>query len=137
MACLMAMGFRLARYAVTRDVPPMTTETIGFATKYDNVTHRLEKEIAPLDIAHWTDPNGGYFVSLYAMPGTAQRIWKLCKEAGVVLTNAGAAYPYRKDPDDSHLRIAPSLPPVEELEKAMEVLTTAMKLSALEKMLNK
>ena len=105
------------------------------APKFECVAKWLNKEIAPLDIAHWTDPKGGYFVSLYAMPGTAQRIWQLCKEAGVVLTNAGAAYPYRKDPNDSHLRIAPSLPPVEELEKAMEVLTTAMKLSALEKLL--
>ena len=107
------------------------------APKFECVAKWLNEKIAPLDIAHWTDPKGGYFVSLYAMPGTAQRIWQLCKEAGVVLTNAGAAYPYRKDPNDSHLRIAPSLPPVEELEKAMEVLTTAMKLSALEKLLNK
>ena len=107
------------------------------APKFACVSKWLNNEIAPLDIAHWTDPKGGYFVSLYAMPGTAKRIWQLCKEAGVVLTNAGAAYPYRKDPQDSHLRIAPSLPPVEELEKAMEVLTTAMKLSALEKLLNK
>ena len=107
------------------------------APKFACVAKWLNNEIAPLDIAHWTTPKGGYFVSLYAMPGTAQRIWQLCKEAGVVLTNAGAAYPYRNDPQDSHLRIAPSLPPVEELEKAMEVLTVSMKLSALEKLLNK
>ena len=107
------------------------------APKFACVAKWLNDQIKPLDIAHWTDPKGGYFVSLYAMPGTAQRIWKLCKEAGVVLTNAGAAYPYRNDPQDSHLRIAPSLPPVNELEKAMEVLTISMKLSALEKLLNK
>ena len=107
------------------------------APKFACVAKWLDNEIAPLDIAHWTSPKGGYFVSLYAMPGTAKRIWQLCKEAGVVLTNAGAAYPYRNDPQDSHLRIAPSLPPVEELEKAMEVLTISMKLSALEKLLNK
>ena len=105
------------------------------APKFECVAKWLNEKIAPLDIAHWTTPKGGYFVSLYAMPGTAQRIWKLCKEAGVVLTNAGAAYPYRNDPQDSHLRIAPSLPPVNELEKAMEVLTISMKLSALEKLL--
>ena len=107
------------------------------APKFACVAKWLNREIAPLDIAHWTDPKGGYFVSLYAMPGTAKRIWQLCKEAGVVLTTAGAAYPYGNDPQNSHLRIAPSLPPVEELEKAMEVLTVSMKLSALEKLLNK
>ena len=106
------------------------------APKFACVAKWLNEEIKPLDIARWTDPKGGYFVSLYAMPGTAKRIWQLCKEAGVVLTNAGAAYPYRNDPQDSHLRIAPSLPPVAELEKAMEVLTVSMKLSALEKLLN-
>ena len=107
------------------------------APKFACVAKWLNQEIAPLDIARWTDPKGGYFVSLYAMPGTAKRIWQLCKEAGVVLTTAGAAYPYGKDPLNSHLRIAPSLPPVEELEKAMEVLTISMKLSALEKLLNR
>jgi DNA-binding transcriptional MocR family regulator len=71
------------------------------------------------------------------MPGTAKRTWQLCKEAGVTLTTAGAAYPNSNNPKDDHLRIAPSLPPVEDLEKAMEVLTIALKLSALEKLLNK
>ncbi len=107
------------------------------APKFEVVSKWLSQEIAPLGFAHWNDPKGGYFVSLYTMPGTAKRTWELCREAGVVMTNAGATYPYRKDPNDSNLRIAPSLPPVEELEKAMEVLTTALKLSALEKLLNK
>ncbi len=120
----------------THTLEVMKLHASVMAPKFACVTKWLNNEIAPLDIAHWTDPKGGYFVSLYAMPGTAKRIWQLCKEAGVVLTNAGAAYPYRNDPQDSHLRIAPSLPPVEELEKAMEVLTISMKLSALEKLLN-
>ena len=105
------------------------------APKFRCVSEWLNREIAPLGIARWNDPKGGYFVSLYAMPGTAKRVWQLCKEAGVTMTNVGATYPYRKDPDDSNLRIAPSLPPVEELEKAMEVLCTCLKYAALEKLL--
>ena len=107
------------------------------APKFEVVSKWLSEEIAPLGFAHWNDPKGGYFVSLYTMPGTAKRVWSLCKDAGVVMTNAGATYPYRNDPNDSNLRIAPSLPPVEELEKAMEVLCTSLKLAALEKLLNK
>ena len=105
--------------------------------KFRCVSDWLNREIAPLGFARWNDPKGGYFVSLYTMDGTAKRVWQLCKEAGVIMTNAGATYPYRNDPNDSNLRIAPSLPPVEELEQAMEVLTTCLKLAALEKMLNK
>ena len=104
--------------------------------KFDVVSKWLNREIKPLGFAHWVDPDGGYFVSLFTMPGTAKRVWQLCKEAGVVLTNVGATYPYGNDPADSNLRIAPSLPPVEELEKAMEVLTTSMKLAALEQTMN-
>lgn len=103
--------------------------------KFDVVSKWLNREIKPLGFAHWVDPDGGYFVSLYTMPGTAKRVWELCREAGVVLTNVGATYPYGNDPADANLRIAPSLPPVEELEKAMEVLTTSMKLAALEKVM--
>ncbi len=100
--------------------------------KFRTVVETLDREIAPLDIASWSRPKGGYFVSLHALPGTAKRTWQLCKEAGVVMTGAGATFPYGKDPQDSNLRIAPSLPPVEELEQAMEVLCTCLKLSALE-----
>ncbi len=107
------------------------------APKFRCVSRWLNQEIAPLGFAHWNDPKGGYFVSLYTMPGTAKRVWQLCKDAGMTMTNAGATYPYGKDPSDSNLRIAPSLPPVEELEKAMEVLCTCLKLAALEKLLNK
>ena len=69
------------------------------------------------------------------MPGTARRTLQLCKEAGVIMTEAGATYPYGVDPHDSMIRIAPSLPPIEELEKAMNVFCTALKLASLEKYL--
>nr|MBQ8245229.1 aminotransferase class I/II-fold pyridoxal phosphate-dependent enzyme [Oscillospiraceae bacterium] len=107
------------------------------APKFRCVSRWLNQEIKPLGFARWNDPKGGYFVSLYTMPGTAKRTWSLCNQAGVTMTTAGAAYPYGNNPKDDHLRIAPSLPPVEELEKAMEVLTISLKLSALEKLLEK
>ncbi len=107
------------------------------APKFQVVSDYLTREIKPLGFARWNDPKGGYFVSLYTMDGTAKRVWSLCKDAGVTMTNAGATYPYRQDPNDSNLRIAPSLPPVEELEKAMAVLCTCLKLAALEKLLGK
>ena len=107
------------------------------APKFACVSRWLNNEIRDLGFAHWVDPKGGYFVSLYTMPGTAKRVWCLCRDAGVVLTTAGAAYPNSYNPNDDHLRIAPSLPPVEELEEAMAVLTVSLKLAALEKLLEK
>ena len=85
-----------------------------------------------MEIASWQRPKGGYFVSLNAMPGTAKRTLALCKEAGVVMTGAGATFPYGKDPQDSNIRIAPSLPPVAELEAALEVFCVCLRLAALE-----
>ena len=85
----------------------------------------------------WTNPRGGYFVSFDGPKGTAKRIVSLCKEAGVVLTNAGATFPYGNDPKDSNIRIAPSYPPVEELQVAMEIFCISVKLAAIEKILNK
>ena len=102
--------------------------------KFRAVVDTLDKEIAPLNIAIWRRPKGGYFVSLNAMPGTAKRTLALCKEAGVTMTNAGATFPYGKDPQDSNIRIAPSLPPVEELEQAIAVFCVCLKMAALEKL---
>ena len=102
--------------------------------KFRAVVDTLDREIAPLEIASWRRPKGGYFVSLNAMPGTAKRTLALCKEAGVTMTGAGATFPYGKDPQDSNIRIAPSLPPVEELEKAITVFCTCLKMAALEKL---
>ena len=103
--------------------------------KFNVVSDFLDKEIKPLGIANWNRPKGGYFVSFNAMPGTAKRALALCKEAGVEMTPAGATYPYGNDPQDSNIRIAPSLPPVAELEQAMDVFCTCVKLAALEKLL--
>ena len=102
--------------------------------KFRCVVDALDREIAPLEIASWRRPKGGYFVSLNAMPGTAKRTLALCKEAGVTMTGAGATFPYGKDPQDSNIRIAPSLPPVEELEQAIAVLCVCLKMAALEKL---
>ena len=103
--------------------------------KFKAVLDALDQEIAPLGIADWKRPKGGYFVSLDAMPGTARRTLALCKEAGVVMTGAGATFPYGIDPNDSNIRIAPSLPPVEELKEAVAVFCTCLRLSALEKLM--
>ena len=102
--------------------------------KFDAVLSALERNLAPLEIASWTKPKGGYFVSLDAMEGTAGEVVRLMKEAGVVLTGAGATFPYGRDPKDSNIRIAPSLPPVEELETAMEILCICLRLAALRKL---
>jgi DNA-binding transcriptional MocR family regulator len=107
------------------------------APKFDIVLETLENEIAPLGIATWHKPTGGYFVSLNVMEGCAKRVHALCKDAGVVMTGAGATYPYKNDPKDQNLRIAPSFPPCDELTQAMQVLCLAIKLAALEKLLNK
>ena len=101
---------------------------------FDAVLEALDREIAPLDIARWTRPKGGYFISLYAMPGTAKRTLALCKEFGVTMTPAGATYPLGKDPIDSNIRIAPSLPPLEELKEAAAILCLCLRLSALERL---
>ena len=107
------------------------------APKFAIVSDILEREIKLLGIAQWNRPKGGYFISYNSMPGTAKRAFELCKQAGVVLTTAGATFPYGIDPNDSNIRLAPSLPPVSELEQAMEVFCTCVKLAALEKLLNK
>ena len=103
------------------------------APKFQIVLEVLDREIAPLGFAQWNKPKGGYFVSLNTMPGTAKRALALCKEAGVVMTDAGATYPYGMDPMDTNIRIAPSLPPVAELEQAMAVFCLCLKIAAFEK----
>ena len=104
------------------------------APKFQCVLRHLDG-IADLGIASWERPKGGYFVSCNTVPGLAKRTLALCSEAGVTMTGAGATFPYGIDPQDSNIRIAPSLPPVEELEQAMEVFTTSLRLAALEQLM--
>lgn len=105
--------------------------------KFQLVLDALEKDIAPLGIATWHKPIGGYFIGFNAMEGTAKRTLKLCADAGVAMTPAGATYPGGVDPADSSIRIAPSMPPIADLAKAVEVFTVCVRLAALEKLLGK
>lgn len=103
--------------------------------RFDTVINKLETKLSGAGFASWTNPNGGYFVSVDVLDGTAKKVVALCKEAGVVLTGAGATYPYGKDPKDSNIRIAPTFPPVSELETAMDIFCVCAKLAAVEKLL--
>lgn len=105
------------------------------APKFDMVKETFARELGGCGkIARWTDPKGGYFISLYLMENCAKRTVQLCKEAGVVLTGAGAAYPYGIDPKDSHLRIAPTLPTLDELKIAADLLCISVRLATLEQL---
>ena len=103
--------------------------------KFELVIDTLDKELGDLGIGEWTRPNGGYFVSFESMDGCAKKIVAMCKEAGVTLTGAGATYPYKKDPHDSNIRIAPTFPPIESLRKALEIFVLCVKLASVEKLL--
>ena len=102
--------------------------------KFDMVINHLENELGGKGIASWLDPTGGYFISLDVMPGCAKRVGELCKEAGVTLTTVGATYPYNDDPNNSNIRIAPSLPPVEELDIATQILCVSVQIACIEKL---
>lgn len=103
--------------------------------KFEAVLSMLDKELKDADIASWTNPRGGYFISLNVMNGCAKKIVAMCKDAGMVLTGAGATYPYKKDPDDSNIRIAPSYATPEELIDASHILIVCTKIATIEKML--
>lgn len=103
--------------------------------RFDMVISKFNEQLAPYEIAQWHEPKGGYFVSINVYPGTAKNVFAMCADAGLVLTTAGATYPLGIDPTDSNIRIAPSFPPLEELDIAMDVFCTCVRLCALEKML--
>jgi DNA-binding transcriptional MocR family regulator len=104
--------------------------------KFDIVKNTLERELGEADIANWTNPNGGYFVSLNTLDGCAKRTYKLLKKAGVTVTTVGATYPYGNDLRDRNIRIAPTYPSNEELQDAMNVLCLCVKIASVEKMLD-
>lgn len=103
--------------------------------KFEVVLDALEREISSCGIASWVKPKGGYFISFDAMDGCAQRIIALCKEAGVIMTPAGATFPYGKDPKDSNIRIAPTFPPIEELKQAVELFLLCVKMVSIDKII--
>lgn len=103
--------------------------------KFEAVLKVLDAELTGLGIGEWTRPNGGYFISFEAMEGCAKAIVAKCKEAGMVLTGAGATYPYGKDPKDSNIRIAPSFPTPEEMAVATDLFVLCVKLVSVEKLL--
>lgn len=103
--------------------------------KFALVERKLEEGLKDADVARWTHPRGGYFVSFDGPDGTAARIVALAKEAGVTMTGAGATWPYGRDPHDSNIRIAPTLPPLDELDEAMDVFVCCVKIAALEKLI--
>ncbi len=103
--------------------------------KFKLVLDMLDAQLGGLGILEWNKPNGGYFISVNTLDGCAKRVVELCKEAGVVLTSAGATFPYGKDPHDRNIRIAPTYPPLGELEAAMKIFCASVKLASAEKLL--
>ena len=104
--------------------------------KFQVVLDALERNLAGKGVASWHRPRGGYFVSVNVMEGCAGETVRLLREAGVVMTGAGATFPYGRDPRDANIRIAPTFPPLEELRTAMELFTICAELAAAEKLLN-
>lgn len=104
--------------------------------KFEAVIEILKRELDGLEIGSWTEPKGGYFISFDSLEGCAKDIVAKCKKAGVIMTGAGATYPYGKDPHDSNIRIAPSYPPLSDLVTATELFTLCVKLSSVNKYLS-
>ena len=103
--------------------------------KFEAVTSILERELDGLGIGSWTSPKGGYFISFDSLDGCAKTVVAKCKKAGLVMTGAGATYPYGKDPQDSNIRIAPSYPPLGDLIVAMELFALCVKIVSIDKIM--
>jgi DNA-binding transcriptional MocR family regulator len=103
--------------------------------KFNAVLEVLEEELGGLGILEWTKPQGGYFVSINTLDGCATKVVAMANACGVKFTPAGATFPYRKDPRDRNIRIAPTLPPLEELYEAIRVLCVCIKICSAEKLL--
>lgn len=101
--------------------------------KFDLVDRILHEQLDEWNIATWINPKGGYFINIKLLNGMAHNVWEKCKEVGVSITPAGSTFPYGEDKEDAYLRIAPTYPSLEDLDKAMHVLCVAIKLSYLEK----
>lgn len=128
---------RHVRYFKSRDgiIEHMKKHAAIIRPKFEAVLAVLDRELSGLGIGEWTKPNGGYFISFEALDGCARKIVARCKEAGMVLTGAGATYPYGKDPRDSNIRIAPTFPTPEELAQATDLFVLCVKLVSVEKLL--
>ena len=113
----------------------MMKQAASIRPKFQAVLEALDRELSGLEIGTWISPLGGYFISFEALEGCAKAIVAKCKEAGVVMTGAGATYPYKKDPKDSNIRIAPTFPTAEELKMATEIFIICVKLVSVEKLL--
>ena len=107
------------------------------APKFEASLARLSERLGGHDVARWTHPEGGYFIDLEVPAGTATETVRLAKEAGVALTPAGSAYPYGDDPADSHIRLAPTLPPLDEVAEAMDVVALCALLAATRSLLSR
>ena len=103
------------------------------APKFAEVDRVLTERLGGRGVATWNTPSGGYFVNLDVVPGTATRVVELAKAVGVALTPAGSSFPYKQDPEDTNIRLAPTMPPVAEVTAAMEVVATCVLLAAAEK----
>ncbi|SES05538.1 aminotransferase [Corynebacterium cystitidis] len=109
----------------------------NLAPKFKAVLEILENRLGEYDVARWTSPAGGYFISLDVIDGTATRVWELARDAGITLTQAGSSFPLKDDPNDRNIRLAPSLPPQEEVEQAMDGVATCVLYAAIEKLQGK
>ena len=122
-----------------KDIEGMKSHMMKHASimrpKFEAILKVLDRELGDAGIGSWTRPRGGYFISFESMAGCAKEIVKKCKEAGVVLTGAGATYPYKADPNDSNIRLAPTFPSEEELSVATDLFVLCVKLTSVEKLL--